>query len=241
MYRSRSPSPTRQPRTPPSQSVRRSKHGVRQHDRGYSLPSNPRSQSPPRRRSEVVLQLCVFHVNSHNWATAPLRFKPHKTTDRELWYDIRDVYRFQLRKPWLRWLSFRHVTSIVPIAYSPNGAPMRTDPKDFPEARLLRHAFHHPETIKTQHYWVDYLTEFDAGDVRQNGLEFREGLWPQKLGALALLASTGIIVACIIWCALGGNLQTVFTVMGFVLSFVAAEIALIALYFQVVSNDQTST
>lgn len=155
--------------------------------------------------------------------------------------DIRDIYRFQLRNPWLRWLSFRHVTSIVPIAYTPNDTPVRTDPKDFPEAKQLRHAYHHPESIKTQHMWVDYLTEFDAGDKRMNGLEFREGLWANKLGIVALLASTGIIVACIVWSVLGGNLQTVFTVMGFVLSFVAAEVALIALYFQIVSNDQGSS
>lgn len=186
----------------------------------------------------MVLLLCVFHTNSHNWSKAPIRFNPHKTTDRELWTDIRDTYRFQLRNPWLRWISFRHVTSIVPIAYSPNGAPMRTDPKDFPDARLLRHAYHHPEEIRSQHLWVDYFTDFDSGDKRQNGLEFREGLWPQKLGVVALLASAGIIIASIIWCVLGGDLQTVFTVMGFVLTFVAAEIALIALYFQVASNDQ---
>lgn len=218
--------------------MRRSRRRSHQRDRAYSLPSNVASRSPPRHRGEVVLILCVFHTNSHNWSKAPVRFNTRKTTDRELWEDIRDTYRFRLRNPWLRWISFRHVTAIVPIAYSPNGAPMRTDPENFPEARLLRHAYHHPEEITSQHLWIDYFTNFDAGDKRQNGLEFREGLWPQKLGIVALLASAGIIIASIVWCALGGNLQTVFTVMGFVLSFVAAEIALIALYFQVASSDQ---
>lgn len=221
--------------------MRRSRRKSHNRDRAYSLPSNGRSRSPPRPRAEVVLLLCIFHTSTHNWSKAPLRFNPRKTTDRELWENIRDTYRYKLRNPWVRLLSFRHVTSIVPIAYSPNGSPMRTDPENFPEARLLRHAYHHPEEITTQHLWVDYLSNFDANDKRQNGLEFREGLWPQKLGFVAIGLSTGIIVASIVWCALGGNLQTVFTVMGFVLTFVAAEIALVALYFQVVSNDQSAT
>lgn len=241
MYRSRSPSPNHEL---PTRSNRRSRRKSHQRSRAYSLPSNgpsrSRSRSEARPRAEVVLLLCVFHTNSHNWSKAPLRFNPRKTTDRELWENIRDTYRYQLRNPWVRLISFRHVTAIVPIAYSPNNSPIRTDPENFPEARQLRHAYHHPEEITTQHLWVDYLSNFDANDKRQNGLEFREGLWPQKLGLVALLLSTGIVVASIVWCALGGNLQTVFTVMGFVLSFAAAEIALVALYFQVVSNDQST-
>ncbi len=74
----------------------------------------------------------------------------------------------------------------------------------------------------------------------------------EKLAAVAILATVGIIVACIVWCLKGGDLQTVFTVMGFVLTLVAgefplqggglwgkgaddgeAQIALAALYYQI--------
>jgi hypothetical protein len=75
--------------------------------------------------------------------------------------------------------------------------------------------------------------EFDASETRQNGLEFVEGLWADKLAAIAVVFSIAIMVVSVVWCALGGNLQTVFTVMGFVLTLVAAQIALVALYYQV--------
>ena len=109
------------------------------------------------------------------------------------------------------------------MQFSPNGVPLRTDPKDFPDAKQFKHAYHHPEEIRPDHYWVDWFTEFDAGDKRQNGLEFVEGLWADKLAVVAIIASIAIIGVSIGWSLAGGVLQTVFTVMGFVLSFVAGE------------------
>jgi len=127
------------------------------------------------------------------------------------------------------------VKGIVPIGFTPNGVPVKTDPKNFPDAKTFRHAYHHPERIRPDHRWVDWFVEFDAGDTRTNGLEFVEGLWADKLAAVAIIFSIAIVVVSVVWCALGGGLQTVFTVMGFVLTFVAAQIALVALYYQVAS------
>jgi hypothetical protein len=70
---------------------------------------------------------------------------------------------------------------------------------------------------------VDFFVELDRSDERQNGLEFIEGLWADKLAAVAVLCSLAIIVVSIVWCALGGDLQTVFTVMSFVLTLIAGE------------------
>ncbi len=72
--------------------------------------------------------------------------------------------------------------------------------------------------------WVDWFEDFDSNDQRTNGLEFVEGLWADKLAAIAILATIGIITACIVWCLKGGDLQTVFTVMGFVLTLVAGKL-----------------
>ena len=63
--------------------------------------------------------------------------------------------------------------------------------------------------------------------TRQKGLEFVEGLYIEKLAAVAIIASIAIIAVSIVWCVLGVNLQTVFTVMGFVLAFVTGKRRLI--------------
>jgi hypothetical protein len=235
MFRSRTPSPARSLRQPvPSTPRRSTKRDSRNRDRGYSL---PRGKSPPRRRSEVTLLMCVFHTSSHNWKTAPVKYNPNRTNDRELWEEIRNCYRYDLHHPWSHWLSLRHVTAIVPVSFSPSGVPQRVDPKDFPESRLFRHAYHHPEQIKTDHSWVDWFTDFDSNDKATNGLEFREGLWADKLALLAIGCTVAIVVVSIVWCVKGGVLQTVFTVMSFVLTQIAAIIAFVALYYQIVSND----
>lgn len=54
-------------------------------------------------------------------------------------------------------------------------------------------------------------------------MEFVEGIYAEKLLGIAIVATVAIIVVCIVWCMLGGQLQTVFTVMSFVLSLIAGE------------------
>lgn len=119
------------------------------------------------------------------------------------------------------------------------------------------HAVHHPDRLRPAHDWVDWFTEFKASDRgKPVGLEFQEGLWAEKFAIIAILITIAIIVVSIVWVVRGGQLQTVFTVMGFVLSGAAgeylrycqdqfveilthtvAELALVALYFQVTTSN----
>jgi len=91
----------------------------------------------------------------------------------------------------------------------------------------------HPDRIRTNHEWVDWFIEFEQNPERTYGLEFVEGIWAEKLGLLAIAINIVLIVASVVWVIRGGNLQTVFTVMSFIITGVAADIALLALYYQV--------
>lgn len=95
---------------PPPHSSRKRKS----HHKAYDL---PRERSP-RRRAEIHLELCVMHGTTHSWRTEPLRFNPDKLDDRELWMEIREIFRQDLQKPWRRIFGFKKVTSIVPIGVS---------------------------------------------------------------------------------------------------------------------------
>ena len=121
------------------------------------------------------------------------------------------------------------------------------------------HAYHHPDRLRPAHEWVDWFVEFKAEDRGKTvGLEFQEALWAEKLAIIAILITIAIIVVSIVWSLRGGELQTVFTVMGFVLTGAAgkssnlnamdgygpaglihdsAEIALVALYYQVTQSS----
>ena len=81
------------------------------------------------------------------------------------------------------------------------------------------HAVHHPDHIRRDHEWVDWFTGFKADDRGKTvGLEFKESLWAEKLALIAILITIAIIIVSIVWVVRGGDLQTVFTVMGFVLT-----------------------
>lgn len=143
--------------------------------------------------------------------------------------------------------------------YTPNGVPIPKDAKDNPNSHSFMHAIHHPDRIRPDHEWVDWFTQFKDNDRGKTvGLEFQEGLWAEKLALIAILITVAIIVVSIVWALRGGQLQTVFTVMGFVLSGAAgrlsstlvvvslwtlmltdtvAEVALVALYYQVTLSN----
>lgn len=73
----------------------------------------PREKPLP---SKVELQLCVFHgAPSHRWRTAPFVFDRRRDDDRELWEDIRHIYRDELQGFWRRILGFKKLKHIIPI------------------------------------------------------------------------------------------------------------------------------
>ena len=78
--------------------------------RGYDM---PREKPLP---SKVELQMCVFHgAPSHRWRTAPFVFDRRRDDDRELWEEIRHIYRDELQGFWRRVLGFKKLKKIIPI------------------------------------------------------------------------------------------------------------------------------
>ena len=86
------------------------------------------------------------------------------------------------------------------------------------------HSLVHPHHIKTKRKWVDLFINLEPREHgTEVGLEFQEGLWAEKLAILAILLTMAIIIVSAVWVVKGGQLQTVFTVMGFVLTGAAGE------------------
>ena len=87
------------------------------------------------------------------------------------------------------------------------------------------HALHHPNRLRPAHEWVDWFTDFKAQDRGKTvGLEFKEALWAEKLAIVAILITVIIVVVSVVWVVKGGQLQTVFTVMSFVLTGAAGKL-----------------
>ncbi len=103
------PPPLRRGRHPDSVSPPpRKRRNRSRYDPGYS---QPREKS-----NKVSLLLCVFRGSTGNsWHTAPFSFDRRKTDDRELWEEIREVYRQDLQRPWRRLFLFKRLKLIAPI------------------------------------------------------------------------------------------------------------------------------
>lgn len=78
--------------------------------------------------------------------------------------------------------------------------------------------YHNCSKIETKYDWVRWIEQLKSDPNDRFGLEFVEG-WDGirivVLGAVVLLLIVGLSA---IWAFNGGELQTVFTVMGFTLS-----------------------
>ncbi|KAI4251560.1 MAG: hypothetical protein LQ352_004773 [Teloschistes flavicans] len=192
----------------------------RRHSRYASGYDMPREKNP-----KIDMLLCVFHSpSSHTWRTAPLSFDRRRIDDRELWEDIRDTYRMELQMAWRRIFSMKRLKHIVPVTYSHNGVPCQQDASKYPNSHTFMHGYHHPDRVRRDHVWVDWFTQFKDENPKQTiGLQFVEGLWAEKLVAIALLITLAIIIVSVVWVVKGGNLQTVFTVMSFVLTGAAGK------------------
>lgn len=88
--------------------------------RGYSLPRDKPVSS------KIDLQLCVFHgAPSHRWRTAPFVFDRRRDDDRELWEELRHIYRDELQGVWRRIYSFKKLKKISPVEVHNCPLPLR--------------------------------------------------------------------------------------------------------------------
>lgn len=84
------------------------KRQQRNSGRGYDM--------GPERSNKIDLLICVFHgAPSHRWRTAPFTFDRRRADDRELWEDIRYIYRDELQGIWRRILGFKKLKNIKPV------------------------------------------------------------------------------------------------------------------------------
>ena len=95
------------PPPPPDRGRRASARQRRPRDRGYSGP-----REKPRR--DVTIIMCVYKQRSHNWHSVPLSFDPYRTTDEELWSQIRDIYRNDLQPGYKRLFGFKKLKYVLP-------------------------------------------------------------------------------------------------------------------------------
>jgi hypothetical protein len=160
-------------------------------------------------------------------------------TDKDFFYALRIVYSREMCNFWRRNLSLKSLhgirlllvseTNAMPRTsticfylnthcpqYKPNRRPEPVEIDDF-TLQAVFYAYQHSSEIETEHDWIDWVFRLRKPDHRY-ALEFVEGWNTTRIaiaGSLPILFST---LVGVIWTILGGDVQTTFTVAGFILT-----------------------
>jgi hypothetical protein len=136
--------------------------------------------------------------------------------DQEFFQALHHEYEQHICGFWRRYLSLKTLRQIRLLSYTPTTRP-EVVPMDDLTLQEVFHAYRHPENIKTECEWIDWVFCLRQDDLRHD-LEFVEG-WSGF--RIALIGSLPWIVATVVgvaWTARGGDAQTAFTVAAFILT-----------------------
>jgi hypothetical protein len=137
-------------------------------------------------------------------------------TDQEFFRALHREYEQHICGFWRRYLSLKTLRQIRLLSFTPTTRPEVVSMDDFTLQEIF-YAYQHPENIKTEWEWIDWVFRLRQAD-RRHALEFVEG-WSGF--RIALIGSLPWIVATVVgvaWTARGGDAQTAFTVAAFILT-----------------------
>ncbi|KAH0555716.1 hypothetical protein GP486_006339, partial [Trichoglossum hirsutum] len=166
---------------------------------------------------EVVSRSRFNDVNSFKqW----VNFKPELLrTDRQFFQALRRVYLREMCSIWRRLLSLKTLRSIRLLSYT-HGVRPKAVPLDDVDLQDILYAYNNPSTLsdsEDETPWINWVYGLRK-PYRRHAIEFVEG-WDQKriaiAGTLPWLFST---IVGVVWSAKGGDVQTAFTVAGFLLT-----------------------
>ncbi|OCL04089.1 hypothetical protein AOQ84DRAFT_127113 [Glonium stellatum] len=140
---------------------------------------------------------------------------------------------------WRRYFFLKTLRGLRVLAYSPVTRPTIVPFDDFVLQEMM-YAYKHPDTIKTDDEWIRWIFRLRRRE-RRHALEFVEG-WSGT--RIAIAGTTPWLASClvgIIWSAARGNIQTAFTVAGFILTSSTVILAVLAIISSVESSNRAVT
>jgi hypothetical protein len=149
------------------------------------------------------------------------------TSDRKLFEAFRRIYSSEICGFWRRYFSLKTLRRLQLLSYTMDSRPVPVPLDEFTMQEVLW-AFNHPESFSDQESeWVDWVFRLRQRDKR-HALQFVEdwnGMRIAIVGTIPCVLSTAVGIT---WSAMGGDIQTAFTVAGFILTVATVLLALLA-------------
>lgn len=193
------------------------------------LASNPRPKSDPDIQGKVVL--CLYHNSRRSYDYRTVEYihkRGNPIGDRALFHRMRNKYQYELRGWIRRWFSFKGLSTVRLLLYG-GGQLFRPKQDDDLFSLIFMKIWWNPNKMlnKNSIKWIRWI----EGEKNQHGdfdmaIELIEDYIPERIVlfiGIGLLSIVGITSA---WLIKGGDPGYVSTVMSFVLTFIAAVVAL---------------
>ncbi|KAF2114702.1 hypothetical protein BDV96DRAFT_104443 [Lophiotrema nucula] len=148
------------------------------------------------------------------------------TTDEDFLRELRKRYRNELCSFWRRHLSLKTLKRLRLLSYTETTRPTHV-PLDELTMQEVFYAYQHPAYFHGQTHWVEWVFRLRRTPVR-HALEFVEGWNGTRIAVLGLIPCVASTMVGVLWSAMGGDVQTSFTVAGFILTVTTVLLALLA-------------
>ncbi|CAG8980873.1 hypothetical protein HYALB_00013512 [Hymenoscyphus albidus] len=160
-------------------------------------------------------------------------------SDRQFFEALREAYLGKMCGFWRRAVFLKSLRGIRLLSITPTTRPTIVPLDDFIIQEVL-HAYQNPSTIETEHDWIDWVFRLRQPD-RRHALEFVEGWNGTRIAIAGLMPLLVSCVLGVVWSWRTGDVQTAFTVAGFVLTAGTLVLALLAIISGIEASGRAST
>lgn len=149
------------------------------------------------------------------------------STDRKLFDTLRNTYRNRMCGFWKRYFSLKTLQRLRLLSFTSSSRPTPVPFDEFTMQEVL-YAYNHPEEFGLDETaWVEWVFRLRQPDKR-HALEFVEGWNGTRIAVVGMIPCIASTLVGVTWSAMGGDVQTAFTVAGFVLTIATVLLALLA-------------
>ncbi|KAH7120711.1 hypothetical protein EDB81DRAFT_233269 [Dactylonectria macrodidyma] len=148
-------------------------------------------------------------------------------TDVAFFRELRTQYLRHMCSFWRRAFSLKTLRGFRLLQFTPTTRPTAVPLDEF-EMQEILYAFRCPAHINTDHDWIDWVFRLRQVDHR-HALEFVEGWNGARIAVAGSLPVLLSMVVGVVWSVRSGDVQTAFTVAGFILTAGTLMLALLAI------------
>ncbi|KAF2469734.1 uncharacterized protein BDR25DRAFT_39049 [Lindgomyces ingoldianus] len=175
---------------------------------------------------QIIVTTRERFANDEQYQRALSKTPTLVSTDGEFFQALRNRYSRDMCGFWQRYFSLKTLRSIRLLSYTEATRPTPVPLDDFTMQEVL-YAYNHPSNFGPETDWVEWVFRLRQPDKR-HALEFVEGWNGMRIGIAGTIPCIASSLVGIIWSARGGDVQTAFTVAGFILTIATVLLALLA-------------